>query len=108
MSEKKASERNYKSNIFKIYIFSFILGIHTVRGVYIPYMTVWGGLSFFQIMLLQSFFTAMIVILEIPSGAIADFLGRKTALVLSALSIALAAYTYSIIPNFYIFMLAET
>ena len=71
-------------------------------------MTVWGGLSFFQIMLLQSFFTAMIVILEIPSGAIADFLGRKTALVLSALSIALAAYTYSIIPNFYIFMLAET
>ncbi len=101
-------ERNYKSNIIKIYILSFILGIHTVRAVYYPYMTIWGGLSFFQMMLLQSYFTAMIVILEIPSGAIADFFGRKTALVLSALSIALAAYTYSIIPNFYIFMLAET
>ncbi len=108
MENLKTKGKNYKSNIFKFYIFSFILGIHTVRAVYYPYMTVWGGLSFFQMMLLQSYFTAMIVILEIPSGAIADFLGHKTAIVLSALSIALAAYTYSIIPNFYIFMLAET
>ena len=101
-------ERNYKSNILKYYIFSFILGIHTVRAVYTPYMIIWGGVTFFQMMLLQSYFTAMIVILEIPSGAIADYLGRKTALVLSALSIAIAAYTYSSIPNFYIFILAET
>jgi MFS family permease len=71
-------------------------------------MTIWGGLSFFQIMILQSYFTAMIVLLEIPSGAIADFLGRKTALVLSALVVACAAMTYSIIPNFFLFMLAET
>ncbi|MFW9879294.1 MAG: MFS transporter [Candidatus Thorarchaeota archaeon] len=101
-------ERSFKSNIYKIYIFSFILGIHTVRGVYIPFMMDWGGLSFFQIMLLQSYFTIMIVVLEIPSGAIADFLGRKTALCLSACSIASAAFTYSIIPNFFMFMLAET
>lgn len=101
-------ERNYKSNIIKIYIFSFILGIHTVRAVYIPFMMDWGGLSFFQIMILQSYFTAMIVILEIPSGAIADLLGRKIALVISAFSIASAAFTYSIIPNFFMFMLAET
>ncbi len=101
-------EVSYKSNIFKIYVFSFILGIHTVRGVYIPFMMDWGGLSFFQIMILQSYFTAMIVILEIPSGAIADFLGRKIALCLSAFSIACAAFTYGIIPNFFLFMLAET
>ena len=36
-------EKSYKSNILKVYIFSFILGIHTVRGVYIPFMTTWGG-----------------------------------------------------------------
>lgn len=101
-------ERSYKSNIVKIYIFSFILGIHTVRAVYIPFMMDWGGLSFFQVMMLQSYFTAMIVLLEIPSGAIADFLGRKTALTLSAFSIASAALTYSIIPHFFMFMLAET
>ena len=101
-------EITYKSNILKFYIFSFILGIHTVRAVYIPFMMDWGGLSFPQIMILQSYFTAMILLLEIPSGAIADFLGRKFALCLSAVSISVAAFTYSIIPNFFIFMLAET
>lgn len=101
-------ERSYKSNILKAYVFSFILGIHTVRAVYIPFMTTWGGLSFFQIMILQSYFTAMIVLFEIPSGAIADFLGRKVGLMLSAFTVAIAALTYSIIPNFFIFMLAET
>ena len=50
----------------------------------------------------------MIVLFEIPSGAIADFLGRKTGLLLSAFSVAIAALTYSIIPNFFVFMLAET
>ncbi len=101
-------EITYKSNILKFYIFSFILGIHTVRAVYIPFMMDWGGLSFPQIMILQSYFTAMILLLEIPSGAIADFLGRKFALCLSAVAISVAAFTYSIIPNFFIFMLAET
>ncbi len=101
-------ELSYKSNILKLYIFSFILGIHTVRAVYIPFMMDWGGLSYLQIMILQSYFTAMILILEIPSGAIADFLGRKVGLSLSALSISAAAFTYSIIPNFYMFVLAET
>ena len=101
-------EKNYKSNIYKTYIFTFIFGIHTVRAVYYPYMTVWGGLTFFQIMILQSYFTAMILLLEIPSGAISDFLGRKTGLSLAAFVTALAAVFYSIIPNFFMFMLAES
>ncbi|MDX1798372.1 MAG: hypothetical protein R3255_06960, partial [Candidatus Lokiarchaeia archaeon] len=101
-------EITYRSNITKFYIFSFILGIHTVRAVYIPFMMDWGGLSFLQIMILQSYFTAMILLLEIPSGAIADFLGRKVGLCLSAVSISAAAFTYSIIPNFFLFFLAET
>ncbi len=99
---------SYKSNVLKFYIFSFILGIHTVRAVYIPYMMDWGGLSFLQIMILQSYFTFMILLLEIPSGAIADFLGRKVGLSLSALSISAAAFTYSITPSLYLFFLAET
>jgi len=101
-------EKNYKSNIYKTYIFAFIFGIHTVRAVYYPYMTVWGGLTFFQMMILQSYYTAMILLLEIPSGAISDFLGRKTGLSLAALVVSLAALCYSIIPNFFMFMLAET
>ncbi|MBY9019939.1 MAG: MFS transporter [Candidatus Lokiarchaeota archaeon] len=97
-----------KANITKFYIFVFIFGIHTVRGVYFPYMTVWGGLTFFEMMILQSYFMVMIFIFEIPSGAIADYIGRKTALSLSAICIILAAFTYSIYPNIGLFFLAET
>ena len=97
-----------KANITKFYIFVFIFGIHTVRGVYFPYMTVWGGLTFFEMMILQSYFMVMIFIFEIPSGAIADYIGRKTALSLSAVCIISAAFTYSIYPSIVLFFLAET
>jgi uncharacterized membrane protein len=45
-------QENYKSNIYKYYVYSFIMGVHTVRGVYFAYMTEWGGLNFFEIMAL--------------------------------------------------------
>lgn len=98
----------YKRNVYKTYILAFIFGIHTVRGVYYPYMTDWGGLTFFDIMILQSYFTLMIFILEIPSGAIADHLGRKRAIILAALTVALAAFFYSVYPLFILFVIAET
>ncbi|MFX1314627.1 MAG: MFS transporter [Promethearchaeota archaeon] len=100
--------RKYKSNIPKSFLYYFLLGIHTVRGVMIPYFTVWGKLTFFELMILQSYFMMVIFLLEIPSGAIADFLGRNKALSLSALSLTFAALFYSIIPNFFLFALAET
>ena len=102
------NKNKFSGNIRKFYLFGFIFGIHTVRGVYFLYMTEWGGLTFLDIMLLQSYFMFMIFILEIPSGAIADYLSRKTALVLSALFVVSAAFTYSIFPNIFLFFLAET
>ncbi|MFX1497948.1 MAG: MFS transporter [Promethearchaeota archaeon] len=101
-------KRKYKLNIFKSYIYYFILGIHTVRGVYYAYMTEWGGLTFSQQMVLQGYFMFMIFVFEIPSGAIADYMGRKKGLMFSALSVIIAAFLYSIIPNLLLFYLAET
>ena len=101
-------KRKYKLNIYKAYLFQFILGIHTVRAVYYIYMTEWGGLTFFEQMILQSYFWLMIFVLEIPSGAIADYLGRKKALMFSALTVVLAAFTYSITPFIFLFYIAET
>ena len=107
MSQEENSNK-FSANIWKFYLYGFIFGIHTVRGVYFLYLTVWGGLDLFGMMLLQSYFMFMIFILEIPSGAIADHLSRKTALVLSALFVISAAFTYSIYPNIFLFFLAET
>ncbi|MFX0000755.1 MAG: MFS transporter [Candidatus Hodarchaeota archaeon] len=101
-------EKKCKLNIFKSYILYFILGIHTVRAVYYAFSTEWGGLNFFEIMILQSYFMFMIFIFEIPSGAIADYLGRKKALSLSGISLVAAATFYGIYPHIFLFFIGET
>lgn len=100
--------KNYKLNIYKSYIIYFILGIHTVRAVYYAFSIEWGGLTFFKIMILQSYFMFMIFIFEIPSGAIADYLGRKKALSLAGITLVAAATFYSIYPSIFLFFIAET
>jgi len=84
------------------------MGVHTVRGVYFAYMTEWGGLDFFEIMALQSYFMFVIFLFEIPSGAIADLIGRKMALIFSSVCVIGAAFAYSIYSNILLFVLAET
>ncbi|MFH1682597.1 MAG: MFS transporter [Candidatus Woesearchaeota archaeon] len=98
---------SYHHNISRMYLFEFLLSLHFVSGVLVPFFMSWGKLSFLQVMLLQSFYVIISFLLEIPTGAVADHLGRKTSLILAALSVALGVLIYSSSPNFYLFFLAE-
>jgi len=46
-------------------------------------------------------------VLEVPTGTIADFFGRKISIAASGIMGAIAAIVYVSAPNFYIFLLAE-
>ena len=96
-----------QKNIRKIYTFHFLVSLHFIGGVLIPFFSDWGGISFTQIMLLQSWYAFWIFALEIPTGAIADHFGRKTSLVLGALSTILAVLVFSTFPAFAFFLLGE-
>lgn len=98
----------WKLNIWKSYIFHFFMGLHLISGVLLPFFMSWGKLSFVEIMFLQSFFTLMVLILEIPCGAIADYLSRKFSLTLGAILTALAALVYGSYPSIIIFAIGET
>jgi MFS family permease len=50
----------------------------------------------------------MILVFEIPCGAIADYISRKFSLILGALSTAFAALVYGSYPNIYLFAIGET
>ncbi|MFX1258123.1 MAG: MFS transporter [Promethearchaeota archaeon] len=102
------NKKKIKSNIKKLYLFQFLMGLYLISGVIIPFYLIWGGLTFFEFALLQSYYTIMIIIFEIPCGAIADRLNRKLSLFLSGLSSAIAALIYGIIPNIFLFILGET
>jgi predicted MFS family arabinose efflux permease len=96
-----------KSNIEKMYVFKFLMAMHFMGGVLIPFFLDWGGLSFARVMVLQSIFMISIFAFEVPSGAFADRFGRKNSVMLSALTLCVAVLLYSWIPNFYVFVVAE-
>lgn len=98
----------WELNIWKSYLFHFFMGLHLISGVLLPFFMTWGKLTFVEIMFLQSYFTMIILLLEIPCGAIADYLSRKLSLTLGAISTALAALIYGSYPSLVIFVIGES
>lgn len=90
-----------------MYFFSFSCNLLFIGGVLVPFFTDWGGINLTQIMVLQSWFMFWTFVLEIPSGAVADYLGRRQSLVLACIISVIAALVYGSVPNFYIFLLGE-
>ncbi len=96
-----------RSTIWRYYIFIFLRGFAFFSAVLVPFFTEWGHISLTQVTILQSWFMFWIFILEIPTGAIADYFGRKYSLVLGALIMTFAVLIYGSIPKFEIFLFAE-
>ncbi len=67
-----------------------------------------NGLSMTQIMILHSIYTALFMILIVPSGIFADIMGRKKVIVWSTLFFAAAFAILAAGSNFVHFLLSET
>lgn len=66
-----------------------------------------NGLSMKDIMILQAIYSIAIVVLEIPSGYMADVIGRKKTLIIGAMFGAIGFTTYSFSYGFAGFLIAE-
>jgi MFS family permease len=64
-------------------------------------------LSYTQILSLQAISAITIVLLEVPTGAVADLLGRKKSILLGASTMALSIFLYGLGTNFLVFAMAE-
>lgn len=106
MNNVKATERNLKNNIWKFYLYNIFVGMFFS----VPIMVLFwqdNGLSLTKVMLLQSIFAILTVILEIPSGYFADIHERKKTLVLASVAGLIGMFAYSLGRNFYHFLIAE-
>jgi MFS family permease len=101
------NEIDYKTNIWKLKFFIFFKSFQLFAGILIPFFINWGNVNFFQVSILLSIFFISIMIFEIPTGVLADTIGRKYSLFLSGLVGCLAILTYTIKPQFYIFVIGE-
>ncbi|MEM5814592.1 MAG: MFS transporter, partial [Candidatus Aenigmatarchaeota archaeon] len=98
---------SFRSNIWKMYLMNLLRGLHFFGGVLIPFFTDWAHLSYTQIMILQSWFMFWAFALEIPTGTVADYFGRRASIALGCFTWAAGALIYVSYPSFYVFMLGE-
>ena len=78
------------NRIHKNYAYAFFKDFAFFTAVLVPFFTQWGDISLLQVQLLQSWFSLWVFILEVPTGAVADKIGRKHSIALGSLIVALA------------------
>lgn len=104
---KNLSGMSIRNTIWRYYAHNFFRQLGFFSAVLVPFFTDWGGISLFQVQLLQSWFALCIFILEVPTGAVADYFGRKWSVALGGAVAAIGALVYGSMPNFWVFMLGE-
>lgn len=96
-----------RSTVRRYYLFCFLSSFGFFSATLIPFYTEWAHINLTQVQMLQSWFMFWIFFLEIPTGAVADYVGRKYSLALGIFVMAIAALTYGSTPHFTIFLLSE-
>ena len=95
-----------RSNIWKLYLIKVSKWFMLFMPYIVPFYTS-NNLDMHQVMILQAVFSVSIVVLEIPSGYLADVIGRRRTLILGALLGFLGYGIYSFSYGFTGFLLAE-
>lgn len=96
-----------KYNIHKLYLFKFFSSFLMLTPVIVLFFQE-NGLSMTEIMILQALYSIAIILLEIPTGYLADFYGRRKVMIGSSIFLTLGMTIYSFGTDFWSFLIAET
>lgn len=95
------------SRNIRIYpLYKFFFNMLIIGPVLVPFM-LFKGLSYSQIMLLQSISAVSVIVFEVPTGAIADKFSRRISLFLSGWFCASGLILYIAFESFCLFAVAE-
>lgn len=99
---------NLHGNITKLYVFSFLQMMLFPMAIITLFWKEHIGLTLTQILLLQSIFSVITVVLDYPAGYVSDRLGYRVALSIASL-IGMAGWgMYTVAHSFYDVLLAES
>lgn len=91
-----------KRNIPLDYITAFITNLNMQSSVWVLYLA-YCGLSLAEIGIVEGIYHATSIVFEIPSGAVADLLGRKRSMVCSRVCTAISCVAMLFARNFWLF-----
>ncbi len=98
--------RTFTTNIYSLYLIKLSKWLMLIMPIVALFYSD-NGLDDFDIYILQGVYSLSVAILEIPSGYMADVLGRKKSLVIGSLLGTLGYGVYSLSSGFYGFLWAE-
>jgi MFS family permease len=101
-------EMAFEGNVRKLYIYRFLMDFQLWWPIWVIYLQVQRGLSLTQITLLDTPFLLLIMVAEIPTGAIADRFGRRVSLILGSTLFAVAVFIFGIADNYVIILISYT
>lgn len=101
-----AARRAYAANIRRFYLYKFLNNLHLWLPIWVLYLQQTRGLSLTQVTLLEAPFWLVIVLSEVPTGAVADRWGRKVSLLLGCLIYSVAILIFGVAENFPLIMLS--
>src|ERR1700731_3258538 len=81
MSDTQAVEQTFQSNIRRLYLYTGLMGFSLWMPIWIVFLEKDRGLTLAQIYLIAGIGWLVMAIADLPTGALADRLGRKAVLV---------------------------
>jgi len=101
-------EMAFEGNIWKSYLYRFLMRFELWLPIWVVYLQKQRGFSLTQITLLDVPFFLLIVLAEVPTGAVADRFGRRVSLVLGSSFIAVAFFVFGIADNYLVILVSWT
>jgi MFS family permease len=96
----------YQRNTKLVYLITVASNLSFASALLVPFFTQ-GGLDQSQILWLQSIFSVAVVLLEVPTGYIADTYARALSLRLGSIMIGLGFLSYALMHGFLQYVFAE-
>ena len=89
------------------YLFRLLATSYLWVPIFVPFM-VSRGLGFDEVMILGGLYSAVVIVIEVPTGAFADRLGRRTSMMIGALMMALSCVIAYQADGFTGFLISES
>ena len=96
-----ATRRAYAANVRRFYVYRFLGELQFWAPIWVLYLQQERGFSLAQVTLLDVPFWIVIILAEVPTGAIADRWGRRLSLLLGAVAYAVAIFVLGAATNYW-------
>jgi MFS family permease len=96
----------YESNIWKFYLFKIVSAMELTISIFVLFLLT-NNLSMTQVMTLETIFIAIVLLLEVPSGAFADVFGRKLSVALAMLCASIGFVIFGFGADYWTFLIAQ-